>query len=484
MHALGVLKPYPPQRFGGPALAALAALLGTLAVAFTARPQYLVSAASFGPGAALVAAALYSEARQRPFSLHLMHLLFVAMFFVTAPLVQSLEGIFPVLDVAPFAVTPDHVFAANAAVILWLACYLLAYSRAKRRPPPERSTVPSRPGAAWPLLSAAGALGVLASLGTFGVVTRSGFQAALASQVPDSSVALIVGSFVRAIPVGSMAILLLGRTYRTLSGAIAFGALVIAYLLLNNPLAAARFSTAAVFIGFVSITVLRKRRTGTLLVGALLAGNLVLMPLLNVGRYAETGTEFLEGVIRDGANSGLNRMASGDFDAYAMLVSAQQYTKDMGVTLGRQLLGVGLFWVPRSWWPSKPIGSGHEIASHYHYPNENLSCPLPAEGLMNFGVVGLAAFAAAWGAGLRKMDDAYWKAPGPMSSRLQVVYPFLLGAIFFVSRGDLLSGFAYTVGVTLGLVVPTVMCTRQPGDGGSSGRRVASGAGNESGRRS
>jgi hypothetical protein len=126
----------------------------------------------------------------------------------------------------------------------------------------------------------------------------------------------------------------------------------------------------------------------------------------------------------------------------------------VGVTWGRQLLGVVLFWVPRAWWQEKPFGSGRIVAEYLGLPNVNVSCPLPAEALVNWGPLCVPVAAMLFGVLLRRLDDAYWSegADGRIR-RIDLAYPLWLGMIFFVSRGELLSGVAYSVGITAAALV-------------------------------
>ena len=112
------------------------------------------------------------------------------------------------------------------------------------------------------------------------------------------------------------------------------------------------------------------------------------------------------------------------------------------VTWGRQLLGVFLFWLPRSLWESKPIGSGHFVAEQYS-DFTNISMPFFAEGYINFGYIGILAFVffLAWFCAY--FDSMYWESRH-RSSRITPYYLLLISSLLFVLRGDLMSSTAYT----------------------------------------
>jgi len=86
------------------------------------------------------------------------------------------------------------------------------------------------------------------------------------------------------------------------------------------------------------------------------------------------------------------------YDAWSELLATVKYVQVYGLTYGKQLLGVLFFFVPRSIWPDKPVGSGHLVAQNllmtqYDMWFTNLSNPLPSEGYINFGIIGVALFA-------------------------------------------------------------------------------------------
>ena len=84
------------------------------------------------------------------------------------------------------------------------------------------------------------------------------------------------------------------------------------------------------------------------------------------------------------------------------------------------------------------------MARYFSYPEINLSCPLPFEGYINFGVIGLIVFAVLIGILFSSLDEYHWKV-STSSEVMSAYYPFFLGFSFFAMRGDLMSSFSYTV---------------------------------------
>ncbi|WP_168098971.1 O-antigen polymerase [Thermotoga sp. RQ7] len=142
-----------------------------------------------------------------------------------------------------------------------------------------------------------------------------------------------------------------------------------------------------------------------------------------------------------------------DFDAWSMLMAGIDYIRKYEITYGRQILGVLLFWIPRSQWTNKPVGSGHLVAEkllmkQYAMWFTNLSFPLPAEGLINFGLIGVIMFAIFLGVVSRYLDTLQ-----NTEGYLRTLSIFTAFYLIYVLRGDLMSSFAYYVGRILGMYV-------------------------------
>ena len=149
-----------------------------------------------------------------------------------------------------------------------------------------------------------------------------------------------------------------------------------------------------------------------------------------------------------------NNFATADYDAYTMLVYTIRYTREYGITWGRQLLGVLLFFVPRSMWNEKPGGSGATIIEQMapSYINPNVSCPIIGEGVMNFGFVGVVIFAIALSKVISSLDDAYWNTWRYSDCFEKLMYPVMVLFALFLFRGDLMSSFAYLFGMVISML--------------------------------
>lgn len=127
-----------------------------------------------------------------------------------------------------------------------------------------------------------------------------------------------------------------------------------------------------------------------------------------------------------------------DFDAFKQVADTLLYLENGNFRFGENLLGVVLFWVPRELWPSKPVGSGEIVSGGLGYVYTNVSSPLPAEGLISFGVVGVVIFMGVFGFIVGRTE---WRTPGRFASSAiygqEVFYILLIGFETIILRGAL-----------------------------------------------
>lgn len=136
---------------------------------------------------------------------------------------------------------------------------------------------------------------------------------------------------------------------------------------------------------------------------------------------------------------------SGHFDSYQNF--SHIVSHDV-VTGGKQLLGVVFFWIPRTFWESKPVGSGELLANQLNYTFNNVSANYFAEGYINFGFLGIILFLLVISYVTAYGDKLYWNSIMLQREQnyIKIAYFISLGMLFFILRGDLLSSFAFTIG--------------------------------------
>lgn len=163
-------------------------------------------------------------------------------------------------------------------------------------------------------------------------------------------------------------------------------------------------------------------------------GLFVIFPFLNIFRRWSGHIDF---------KWSMDFLDNINFDASQIFMAVMH---DGWITLGRQLFGALFFFIPRSLWIGKPVGSGHAFTTLHGASFTNVSMPFFAEGYVNFGYFGVFLFTIGIAWLCAKLDAFYWYRWKNLSDDTGGFYLIFLGAIIFVLRGDLLSSLAYTIG--------------------------------------
>jgi hypothetical protein len=219
-------------------------------------------------------------------------------------------------------------------------------------------------------------------------------------------------------------------------------ALLILYFILAvilvAPTAVARFKVASLYIALLlSFTTFWEKPFRMQL--SIFAGLLIGLPFLDKFRRFNP-EEFSYSL-------DLAYLNHGHFDAYQNFSRAVEIDF---ISYGYQLAGALLFFVPRSLWEGKPVGSGHQLSEDAGYSFSNISMPFIAEGYVNFGVLGAVVFMFVLGILLGSIDRIAWRLKRAGGSHpFIVLYYFMFGMVFFMMRGDLMSSLAYTVGLVV-----------------------------------
>lgn len=220
----------------------------------------------------------------------------------------------------------------------------------------------------------------------------------------------------------------------------------ICLLIVNSPIGMARYSVSIIYLG-LAIIIFPALKKGKKFIIIFFSAFIIIFPMINVFRYttlSDVSFNLLTQTMEDVSKNFLH----GDYDAFSMIANTYDYIKVNGIAFGYQLIGVLLFFIPRSIWPSKPVGSGYIVRESQGKEFRNVSSSLIAEGLINFGVTGVILFGFFFGKICSYLDRLYWKNESTSISEytyLDIIYPFSLSMFFFMSRGDLLSTFSFSV---------------------------------------
>ena len=253
----------------------------------------------------------------------------------------------------------------------------------------------------------------------------------------DAMSYLIFDKLIRPIPISCYIISLLTKTAPR-------GRLILFILALATefPLGVARNAAAMYWLPVILI-VLERFLRGNRVMWMMIAGLFLVFPALDMVRYKNPVNQNIE--------TGIAYLNTMNYDASQLFMATM---KTETITYGNQLSGALLFFVPRSVWPEKPKGSGHFLTEKYNGVFNNVSMPFFAEGYINFGWFGIIGFTVFIALLTSKIDQSFWNAKRRKSKSYKLgYYLFLLGAIIFIMRGDLLSSTAYFVGTMGGYFI-------------------------------
>lgn len=402
------------------------------------------------------------------YSLNMMHWIFVLIHYFYAPIAQVSTGRFPWKS----SFTTEQLLATNALVILWCSCYKFVYSFLTRNRDDwnvadgykmiDTSKIPNYKSEQ--IMFYVGLLITVFSIAKFGsslVSSREAFDSKLAGF--GQIFTLIFKTMFRAFTVTSLALLMWkDSVVRNRGYGVRTYVLLLCVLILYFPTNSGRLWILSIYMGIVLVHLFRLKHKSTLFV-LMIFGVIYFAALINVFRFAASGLgDFFEAILK-----GLNvsdRLSNGDFDCYTMIIRTLSYVDTKGITNGRQLLGAFLFWVPRSIWPTKPVGSGSTVLAYQGSDFTNVSSPIIAEGYINFGVFGVMLFALIYAVVCCKIDYracGFRKTggynSGSFGDNIQFVYGVIVGYSYLLLRGDLLTALSNLIGILMPVFFLTII---------------------------
>jgi hypothetical protein len=410
---------------------------------------YKFSSVEFVVSSAFVTVAVLIQLRygiqsNAPVPADIVVFIFSWLFLDLAPKIQLIGDPRHLVNTA--IVVPSQVFLANVLCSFFIVTFTLTYSLMSRRAAvTERVATHTRTefSAFGVFLAVAMCVIVVVVLGPFAY--RS-----LGNVTVGGPLFLVMGRFLLFLPSATL-LILLNETSRRQSSWI-FSRVAILMLLgmlvlvTENPLTEKRNALGPVYISIALVafrqTFGNQNRRFLLLIAAMV----LMFPAIE--EFTHNRYQVLHGVkIAALIDQIVTHYQSVNYDAWANINTSIDIIGRQGLQWGHQLLGSILFFVPSSAWPSKPLATGlfvgNFLMENYRMWFNNLSAPLIAEGYLDFGVIGVTAYAAALGFavyGLNRLATTAkrWIAE-PFTTYLAIYLMFLL-------RGSLMVAVAFGVG--------------------------------------
>ncbi len=378
--------------------------------------------------------------KREPYSLHKIINLFFLFFYSVAPVTQFKNNIMLWGGNIPFTQTDYENTSFVILICLVLYNFLYALFRYRFKSEYREITyVVNKPFNTLEMLKLIGisvaiffVVLYMNNFSLISVLVRSGEHTNRIEL--DKSMALIINTFLRPIPVIIVAFIGLCGFSRTFFNYFIFAFLLVIAFLTVAPTAIARFMIAAIYLPLIFVYFQKTMRRKNIFILTMVIGLLIIFPFLNNFRNFADNTSFSLAFNYD-------MFSQGHFDAYSIFLRVLKL--DI-ITYGKQLLAPLFFYIPRTWWPTKPFGTGHTIAHQYNLDFDNISCPYLAEGFVNFGYLGVFVFIIVLALLSCRLDIWYWTK---LSSIHKIQYYMLLGLFFFMMRGDLLSTTSFTIGL-------------------------------------
>ncbi|MEP9357610.1 hypothetical protein [Sphingomonas sp. KR3-1] len=380
--------------------------------------------------------------------------IFLLLFFYVAPIYQIIEYRETLINNynPPFS----QMILANIFIFLFTAIFLIVYKR--------RIAVVHKPLLKISDEKIQGAFPILVLLSVFAAAWA--FETMRTSAVTIDDDAAMVGDILITIrhkvafvvPFATLGFYLCRKNMKR--SLIVIGFLILLTLMTKNILMDRRNALGPVYLSILFLLVWKNRiSSGSVFV---LVGSALLFVFPITAIFINNPIDSWGDLLNF---ENISREIRGHFvdmhyDAWANVVAAIQFVETEGLQLGRQLLGALLFFFPRGMWADKPISSGQMLGDYLVLNHglwfTNISFPFPAEGFVDFGVVGVLFYAMALGGYSQRLD--YFVNRGGAVDRTSALYfSFYLT---FVMRGAFLPAFAYGVGAYIAMNVIPMLLTR------------------------
>ena len=401
---------------------------------------------------------LLSETRKNAFSFSFMFYLFNFIFFGLTPIVQSLTN----WNAWGLSLSDNEKLFTNIIIFIWMLTFELGrkikykFTLRKKNKKENVHLVSDQQFYLGITIDAAVLIVLLITVG-FGRLFFKGEAANIT--INNSSLSLIQFHVLRNT-VFFIAVIFFNWTQETGKHRLITFLAFLFFLLGVFPTGLSRYMAGSLWGGYL-IHLIRKKHIGKWVSVVLIFGILILFPISGIFRNAIRFLSFSE-LLQYIPRSFNDTYTSGNYDAHQMLGAAVQYVRLFGDNSGHQLIGAILFFIPRSLWPNKPIGTGAMVISQLTNASfTNVSMPLVGEAYVNFGIIGVVVFAVILGYTTEHLDKAYWNQTDSLSS-IRLIYPSAMLYFFFMNRGDLLSSGSYLFAhVFMGLLLCRILVKRE-----------------------
>lgn len=236
-----------------------------------------------------------------------------------------------------------------------------------------------------------------------------------------------------------------------------FSILLLVFFWFKNPFTEKRNALGPIFLSLLYLVFPKLLNSNLKTLSFLFFSMIVAFPLIamlthsDVSFYEAYNNPYI--IIEQMKGGGIiNAFNTLNYDAFANIGVTIEYVDKHGFSLGYQLLGGLLFFIPRNLWTMKPYSSGQVIGEYlidfYDFSFANISNPLVSESYINFGLFGVLVTPIILAFFILYMIR--W-LNGESYLKKAMAFYFAMHLIFLL-RGDFTNGFAYYIAPLFAIV--------------------------------
>nr|WP_262913960.1 O-antigen polymerase [Polaribacter sp. DS7-9] len=396
------------------------------------------------------------------------YIVFTFLFFLAAPITQinSLEDVTNAKFVNFFPYKENLILYVNILIILFNIIFICSYIQIKKRINPlvnltkDNSDQKYLPLVILILL----VISMFVFMGSYSFIKEEFFNPNwLKSDSTSKSSVLIWKKFLFMIPFSG--IILCFKYFKKINKKrsnyinIIFFFFLFIFLLFwfKNPLTEKRNALGPIYLSLLFLFLPKVLNTNLKTLSFLFFSMIIVFPLMAIITHSDATLAemyknpliLIEQMKGGGVTNALNTL---NYDAFANMMASVDLVYKYGFSFGYQLLGALFFFIPRSFWVSKPVSSGQLVGEHlinnYGFGFSNLSNPLISEGFLNFGILGVFIMAIVLAYLLNIMIK--WLHSDDYLKKIMAFY-FAMHLLFLL-RGDFTNGYAYFIGPLLAII--------------------------------
>jgi hypothetical protein len=375
------------------------------------------------------------------------------LFLDLAPKVQLLSA--PQQLVNTSSVTVDTVAMTNLVCALFMLTFTFVYVFSGRRVEEAADAAPQQEFTGGGI-----GIAIFVCVVVVGAAAPHAYHAVEATETTTPAT-LIVNRFLLFLPSATL-LILLNETVRSgrkilFSRICVLLLLVVLVLITENPYTEKRNALGPVYIGVLLITfqswfASRGRRMLLLVISMVLV-----FPAITIFTHNKNVVLSQVSMSQFGEEIA-DHYFSVNYDSWANIYTSVEVVSVHGLQWGHQLLGSLLFFVPSSLWSTKPLATGILLANYlinnYSMWFTNLSAPIVAEGYLDFGYLGVIAYAAGMAYAVRFLN-ALAERRGKWIALPLATYASVL--LMIVMRGSLMIAMGFAVAAFLAFGLASAM---------------------------